>query len=373
MGDKTDNLITTGYIDRYLNDPQPYLTNQNLAAQTAQAAMGVEQAKVTSEFFKDAVPGPSKLGPVGRYSGYDETLQRCPKVQGNKVAAMVAINGSWQSMTEKEIAQCKIAISQQNVIPSETAIGIVNNAYPDGVALNSMSHPTPEIEITDEMIRVGWATWLGTGGKESILAQVYRAMHALAPVDLISDNERLLLKRAEQAEDHVRRLQEQVASQAKMIQPGLVEHYRRLAEHWEFAAKHPDDPESMLMTGCWFVQSDVDKDRTSRRGWDEALSDMKHLCIEPVKADTGSTPDYHGPTKPGSDGRHVPIPDTIHERVHEVVKDVLAGRVIPKARDQLQDALSQPVAPEKASASTGKPLPGKALGLYGDPRRLGLA
>lgn len=63
--------------------------------------------------------------------------------------------------------------------------------------------------------------------------------------------------------------------------------------------------------------------------------------------------DYIGPTKPDPDkpGRRLPVPDAVHEQVHRVVGDVLAGRVIQEARRQLQEALKS--APkEKASLPT---------------------
>lgn len=47
--------------------------------------------------------------------------------------------------------------------------------------------------------------------------------------------------------------------------------------------------------------------------------------------------DYNGPVD--TDGRTVP--DPVHERVHEVVGDILAGRIIAPARRQLQDALGK--------------------------------
>lgn len=50
--------------------------------------------------------------------------------------------------------------------------------------------------------------------------------------------------------------------------------------------------------------------------------------------------DYNGPVKPDPDtGRPVPVPDPVHERFHGSIGDVLAGRVIPAARRQMQEAL----------------------------------
>lgn len=56
-------------------------------------------------------------------------------------------------------------------------------------------------------------------------------------------------------------------------------------------------------------------------------------------------PDYHGPVVDGQ-----PAPDETHERFYESVKDVLAGRVMPQAREQMRDALGR--APEPAKPKT---------------------
>lgn len=56
-------------------------------------------------------------------------------------------------------------------------------------------------------------------------------------------------------------------------------------------------------------------------------------------------PDYHGPVVDGQ-----PAPDETHERFYESVKDVLAGRVMPQAREQMRDALGR--APEPAKTKT---------------------
>lgn len=78
------------------------------------------------------------------------------------------------------------------------------------------------------------------------------------------------------------------------------------------------------------------------------------------------SPDYIGPTAPDGAGIQRSIPDVVHERVHETVKDILAGRVLPGARKQVQEALKN--APKDAA-----PLPGRAFAEPGDPRRMGLA
>ena len=72
--------------------------------------------------------------------------------------------------------------------------------------------------------------------------------------------------------------------------------------------------------------------------------------------ESGSHP-YHGPTKDGAS-----IPDPTHERFHGAVGDVIAGKILPAARRQMQDALAG--APKEAAPF---PLPGAK----DDPRRIG--
>lgn len=68
--------------------------------------------------------------------------------------------------------------------------------------------------------------------------------------------------------------------------------------------------------------------------------------------------DYNGPAD--EDGRSVP--DVVHERFHKAVGDVMAGDVMPKAREQMRKALDAAPKHEKTTASTGKPMPKGAIG-----------
>lgn len=68
--------------------------------------------------------------------------------------------------------------------------------------------------------------------------------------------------------------------------------------------------------------------------------------------------DYNGPAD--EDGR--PVPDVVHERFHKAVGDVMAGDVMPKAREQMRKALDAAPKHEKTTASTGKPMPKGAIG-----------
>ena len=68
--------------------------------------------------------------------------------------------------------------------------------------------------------------------------------------------------------------------------------------------------------------------------------------------------DYHGPTQDGQ-----PVPDEVHERFHRAIGDVLNGHVIPKAREQMRDALNKPLPAAPRSTTKEKPLPRGAIGL----------
>lgn len=86
---------------------------------------------------------------------------------------------------------------------------------------------------------------------------------------------------------------------------------------------------------------------------DELEKHVKELEARLSKIEEDAIPDhpYTGPRKDG-----VAVPDVVHERFHKAIGDVLDGNVMPKAREQMRDALGK--APEEK-----KPFPGKALGL----------
>lgn len=69
--------------------------------------------------------------------------------------------------------------------------------------------------------------------------------------------------------------------------------------------------------------------------------------------------DYHGPKD--SDGR--PLTDEVHERVHEVVNDIFAGRVTKPARDQLKDALDKAPEPKKGFPNRALSFSNQKIGL----------
>lgn len=100
---------------------------------------------------------------------------------------------------------------------------------------------------------------------------------------------------------------------------------------------------------------------TDREG--ELLSEITRLKQQLwLPTEPGSHP-YHGPTKPDPEtGNPVPIHDLDHEGFHKAVGNVIAGKIIPAARRQMQEALKN--APkEKPAFPVG--------GSKDDPRRIG--
>lgn len=111
--------------------------------------------------------------------------------------------------------------------------------------------------------------------------------------------------------------------------------------------------ERLAMLGAANTQlHDALKIRTDER---DALRQKTSAAEE----EPGSHP-YHGPSAPDASGRNVSIPDQVHERFHQSVGDILAGKVIPAARKQMEDALRQTPKDAPTTASTSKPMPGNA-------------
>lgn len=78
-----------------------------------------------------------------------------------------------------------------------------------------------------------------------------------------------------------------------------------------------------------------------------------------------SNHDYHGPKGPEIDehgyptGKQVPVRDETHERFHKSVGDVIQGKVLPEAMDQMKGAID---AAKAAAPKTKAGIPPKALG-----------
>jgi hypothetical protein len=92
------------------------------------------------------------------------------------------------------------------------------------------------------------------------------------------------------------------------------------------------------------------------------LTNANHTLMAVISAKTTAEPgnhDYIGPL----DADRKPVADPVHERFHGSVGDVIAGRVLPEARRQMQEALK--VAPKEKPSFPVDAKPG-------DPRRMGL-
>lgn len=188
------------------------------------------------------------------------------------------------------------------------------------VALCEISKP--EIPVTDEMLAAGVSAAFGSSGSEPLLPTIYRAMAAVAPVELVTAHE-----------DRIVALEAAVSERDREITQLRAE---REAWKYLYEMAKPDSDTRMLAA-------------------DEA----------------GSHP-YHGPTRPVTDadgnvtGRES-VPDPVHERAHGVVGDILAGKVIRPARDQMEKALADakvkdgkapppfPVAPKMSDPRLGGP------------------
>lgn len=100
-------------------------------------------------------------------------------------------------------------------------------------------------------------------------------------------------------------------------------------------------------------------ERDALRAMTEKLQHEKALLSDKLSAaehrEDGH--DYVGPTSGG-----VPVPDVVHERFHKSIGDVLAGNALPKAREQMRDALNQPPAAVPQTTTKGRPLPKGAIG-----------
>lgn len=145
-------------------------------------------------------------------------------------------------------------------------------------------------------------------------AAIYRAMHAVAPVPLVSeaeDRSAELTKERDEARRDAFRLH-------SMVRPGVS------------VSPHTDNSDAHLI---WWP----DKLPIPRFNPDGTFSLLP--TTEP------GNHDYNGPTEtvphPDLPGRTVQraVSDPVHENFHRAVGDVLAGKVIPAARRQMQEAL----------------------------------
>jgi hypothetical protein len=140
--------------------------------------------------------------------------------------------------------------------------------------------------------------------------------------------------------------------------------------------------DDMLRTYMYGV--DVAKERDKSISWKITVDELRNAAIMPqhelltqiddlktelaaLKAQrntaeqSGDHP-YHGPVVDGKT-----VPDEAHQQFHRAIGDVLAGKIMPKAREQMRDALSRPLPAAPTTASTSKPMPRGAIG-FGRPQ-----
>jgi hypothetical protein len=163
-----------------------------------------------------------------------------------------------------------------------------------GTGTDDESEEEPEsVSLTNEMARAG-AAQMWEEQKQGIVGlpsaeRIYRAMAAAAPV-----------KTADDWEDHYDGLRDDYVTALTAARDAAL-------ARAEAAEKERD----VLRDAVWHMVTTTDDTQTEK-----------------------SNVDYIGPTKNGK-----AIPDPVHERVHHVVGDLLAGRVLPDACRQLQEAL----------------------------------
>lgn len=169
-----------------------------------------------------------------------------------------------------------------------------------------------EIPVTDEMIAVAKTTLAPVPcSRETYFATIYRAMAAVAPVELVTAHE-----------DRIAALESAASEKDREIVQLRAE---REAWKYLYEMAKPDSDTRML------------------------------------RADETGNHDYVGPVKDGK-----AVPDPTHERFHGSVGDVIAGNVMRPARDQMERALAD------ARVKDGKtPPPFPSAHAVPDHRRIG--
>lgn len=106
----------------------------------------------------------------------------------------------------------------------------------------------------------------------------------------------------------------------------------------------------------------------------ESYSHGLTRMIDTIRAESPGEHPYHGPLgAPDEHGQRRAVPDPAHERFHGAIGDIIAGKILPKAREQMARELAKAPPHQETTASTPAPMPGKALGSFGDRRRIGAA
>ncbi len=201
-----------------------------------------------------------------------------------------------------------------------------------------------EIPVTEEMIAAGRAILqpaIYLQDFPTLLGAIYRVMHAVAPVPLVSEAEDALHHaKAEALRLRTERDQARFAlvdmRLAAEVGNGLIDQNCALGATKErlrdeiavLEADHATLLQAHASLGDRFV-SQVEEIVTLRR--------RLALPVEP------QSHDYIGPVVHGK-----PVDDAVHERAYQVVGDILGGKLLPKAREQLSAALRR--APQEKPA-----------------------
>lgn len=326
---------------------------------------------------------------------------------------------------------------QRNVIPEE-AQRPARDAIPF----------VREAPVTDEMRRIGAHVDLITVkcGYEDHAEAIYRAMHAVAPTEPVSEGERIAVRERDAACADLKNAYQEIArlhtnegasvrtmdaidgyqfvyvgslttDEWKEMEeflllapPGVSYEFNRAPKKYtpdlelsgakervrmvlaRYRAVVAERDEARAMTDAIIksrncaARYDVDQVKEMKAGYAATIgayqaevtgfrselaardTEIAHLRDRIASLPDAPAPDYHGPT---ADGRATPSIE--HERFHESVKDVLAGKIMTSARRQMQEALKQVPREAPTTASTSVPMPGKALTVGGDPRGMGLA
>lgn len=141
---------------------------------------------------------------------------------------------------------------------------------------------------------------------------------------------------------------------------GLKEMARLLTADTHAAVREREAAESQMAAMSVHITTlGADRDDWKRRA--EAAERML-VPVEPP-----GDHEYHGPTTsephPTLEGQVVKraVQDETHERFHKAVGDVIAGKVMPAAREQMRRELDRAPPDAPITASTSRPMPGKAI------------
>jgi hypothetical protein len=199
--------------------------------------------------------------------------------------------------------------------------------------------------LTPERLTAGVAAMLDYDGDDDAgeIAAVWKAMSTSAPVSLLSD--------------------------ARNLIAWLEVECKRLADGPP--TQHPPEFVAKVLMDREGRHDPMAHGRLTEVIRCARLDGRKQARDELAAAESPGDHDYHGPTETVP---HPDIPDRTvqraisnptHEQFHRSIGDVLAGKIIPAARRQMEDALGRAPKDEPTTASTSRPMPEKALGVAG--------